>query len=110
MHMRRGPGSKQIGAETLVTIYQMDSVHDVVQARALAATGMVPAAMRWLRHIEILDPANAEAVFATGMLHVHQKAWPEAEQARVSCTATCSSPRYEVSVTWSLFVLFTLSL
>lgn len=54
-----------------------------MQARALAATGMVPAAMRWLRHIEILDPANAEAVFATGMLHVHQQAWPEAEQVRV---------------------------
>ncbi|KAK9826853.1 hypothetical protein WJX81_008126 [Elliptochloris bilobata] len=50
-------------------------------ARALAATGMVPAAMRWLRRVELLDPGNAEAMFAMGMLHAHQQAWPQAEQA-----------------------------
>ena len=80
-----------LGRQTFAATYHIDSVHDAVQARALAATGMVPAAMRWLRHIKMLDPANAEAVFATGMLHVHQQAWPEAEQASVFCTATCLS-------------------
>ena len=50
------------------------------QARALAATGMVPAAMRYLQHATSLDPENAEACFAVAMLHTHMKAWPEAEQ------------------------------
>ena len=64
----------------------LSTLHEAMQARALAATGMVPAALRWLRHIEVLDPANAEAGFATGMLHAHQKAWPEAEQASALLT------------------------
>jgi len=51
------------------------------QARALAATGMLPGALRWLAAAERLDPRSAEARFSAGMLHAHMRAWPEAEQA-----------------------------
>jgi len=51
------------------------------QARALAATGMLPGALRWLAAAELLDPRSADARFGAGMLHAHMRAWPEAEQA-----------------------------